>query len=259
MSGVFNLGDPVLLVYSQRHKWIKHISDEKFHCNYGTYDLMELVGAPYGTKIESSKEVFLIAYPPTIIDWINVAFKHQSQIIYEKDAAMITLLLDIKNGDIIYETGTGSGSLTAIMSRYVGKDGKIITHDNREKAIEVAKKNLGMLDVENVVFNHRDVIEEGFVDGDADAIVLDMGDPWRVIDRCPAVLKAGGKIVVFLPTFNQMGRTVDKLKEFNFSNIKAIELLEREIQLKTGAIRPSTRMIGHTGFLISAFYRGKLE
>ena len=85
-----------------------------------------------------------------------------------------------------------------------------------------------------------------------------MGDPWRVIDRCPAVLKAGGKIVVFLPTFDQMGRTVDKLKEFNFSNIKAIELLEREIQLKTGAIRPSTRMIGHTGFLISAFYRGKL-
>ena len=67
MSGVFNLGDPVLLVYSQRHKWIKHISDEKFHCNFGTYDLMELVGAPYGTKIVSSKEVFLIAYPSYLL------------------------------------------------------------------------------------------------------------------------------------------------------------------------------------------------
>jgi len=252
MTGVFKKGDPVLLVYNHRHRWIRTVKEDYFHCNYGSVDLRDVIDATYGTSVETSKGKWLHAYYPTMIDWINVAFKHQSQIIYEKDAAMISMLLDVKPGDVIYETGTGSGSLTAILARAVGTDGRIVTHDNRQKAIEVAKENLAMIGLDNVDFNHRDVTEEGFVEGNADGLVLDMGDPWRVIEPVTQVLNPGRKLVIFLPTFNQLGKTAEALRECDFKDIRAIELLEREIQLKPGAIRPSTRMIGHTGFLISA-------
>ena len=256
MSHAFNLGDPVLLVYNSKRKWIRHISSDQFHCNFGSFNLSDLINQPYGTKLESSTGKFLIAYPPTLIDWINVAFKHQSQIIYEKDAAMILTMLDIKPGDVIYETGTGSGSLTSFLARAVGRNGRIVTHDNRKQAIDVAKYNLSLLQMDNVEFNYCDIIESGFAQGEADGLVLDMGDPWRVIHHSIKILKPGRKIVIFLPTFDQLGKTAEELQNYNFSDIKAIELLEREIQLKPGAIRPSTRMIGHTGFLISAVFLG---
>ena len=103
MASLFSEGDPVLLVYNKRHRWIKTVIDDLFHCNYGSVNLGELIDAPYGTSLESSKGKFLHAFPPTIIDWINVAFKHQSQIIYEKDAGMILMMLDVKPGDKMYK------------------------------------------------------------------------------------------------------------------------------------------------------------
>lgn len=254
MKGTFNEEDAVLLIYDRRRRWIRYISEGEFHCNYGSVDLTELIGKSYGYRITTSKGKELKSLPPSIIDWINDAFEHKSQIIYEKDAAMISMLLDLKPGDVVYEAGTGSGSLTAIMARKVGPSGKIITHDNREQAYEVAQRNAGKLGLENIEFHLRDIKEDGFVTGTTSALVLDMGDPWRIIDKTTSVMNPGARIVIFLPTFDQLGKTAEELERNKYENIKAIELLEREIQLKPGAIRPATRMIGHTGFLVSATY-----
>lgn len=255
MKGEFNYGDHVLLVYDKRRRWIREIEDDQFHCNYGSVDLSELVGSPYGSSIQTTKGKSLKAFPPTIIDWIN-SFKHKSQIIYEKDAAMINLLLDAKNGDTIYEAGTGSGALTAILARSVAPGGMIITHDNRPEAVDIARKNIANLNLTNIHFNMRDIKDQGFVEGKADGLILDMGDPWEVIDKVTQVLIPGGMIVIFIPTFNQLSKTDEELWNNNFKEIRAIELIEREIQIKKGAIRPATRMIGHTGFLLSARYMG---
>ena len=93
---------------------------------------------------------------------------------------------------------------------------------------------------------------EGFDEKNVEAIILDMGDPWEVIPKTYDVLLGGGNIVVFVPTFNQIERVVQSLEENNFGFIRAVECLLRDIEVKRGAIRPSMRMIGHTGFIIHA-------
>ena len=163
VKGQFKLGDNVLLIYDRRRRWLKKITENDFHCNYGMINLADLVGKRYGESIETNTGKWIRAVPPTLLDWFD-HFEHGSQIIYAKDAAMISLLVDAKPGAIIYETGTGSGALTSVLSRSVGESGHIITHEVRESARNTAIKNHKKLDSQNVSFILRDVAENGFVD-----------------------------------------------------------------------------------------------
>ena len=95
-------------------------------------------------------------------------------------------------------------------------------------------------------------VSTGFNEKNVDAIVLDLGDPCVVIPHAYDSLKFGGIITIFLPTYNQIEKVLIKLQEFDFDDLKAHELIRRDLQLKPHAIRPNTRMIGHTGFLIFA-------
>lgn len=259
VKGSFELGDKVLLIYDKRRRWLKTITNDEFHCNYGMIKLADLVGMSYGAGIQTNTGIWIRAVQPTLMDWFDY-FEHGSQIIYQKDAAMIIMLLDAKPGDIIYEAGTGSGALTSLLSRSVGKEGRIFTHEIRESAHKIAKKNHRRLGTTNVTFLLQDVAEEGFVDKFeeqdlyCDSMVLDMGDPWRAVDNAIRVLRPGSRLVVFIPTYQQLEKMNLALLERNFKDIRAVEYLEREIQLKKDAIRPATRMIGHTGFLMHATY-----
>lgn len=253
VPGTFKENDLVLLVYDKKRRWMKKITDKAFHTNYGHVNLMELVGQPLGSSLQTNKGKWIKATLPTLLDWFDF-FEHKSQIIYAKDAAMISLLLDAKPGDKIYEAGTGSGALTSLLSRAVGDRGSIITHENREDAQKVAIKNVEKLGLTNIEFISCDVIEDGFAPGEADSLILDMGDPWLAIPRVVEIMKIGGRIVLFIPTFQQLEKAHDALDENEFKGIRTIELIEREIQMKKHAYRPSTRMIGHTGFLMSATY-----
>ena len=84
------------------------------------------------------------------------------------------------------------------------------------------------------------------------AVILDLGDPCEIIPHAFDSLKPSGVLTLFLPTYNQVEMVYKTLKEFNFGDIQALELILRDIQLKVNAIRPNTRMIGHTGFMIFA-------
>ncbi|MCY3411476.1 MAG: tRNA (adenine-N1)-methyltransferase [Candidatus Heimdallarchaeota archaeon] len=264
MSDSIQMEDHVLLVFDKKRRWLKKVVEKDFHCNYGMIHLQDLVGKHYGEKIETNTGKWLRIMPPSIMDWFDF-FEHGSQIIYAKDAAMIVMLLDIKPGDIIFEAGTGSGALTSVLSRAVGESGMVITHEVRESAYKTAKRNHERLGTKNVEFILQDVAEIGFaqeIDGKelhADGLILDMGDPWTVMEHTKRVLKIGGRIVVFIPTYQQLEKMFPTLLEHNFKELKAIELLEREIQYKRNAIRPATRMIGHTGFLLSGIYLPMLD
>lgn len=264
MKGNFELGDKVLLIYDKKRRWLKTISDDEFHCNYGMIKLIDLVGMSYGGGIQTNTGIWIHAVQPTLMDWFDY-FEHGSQIIYQKDAAMIIMLLDAKPGDIIFEAGTGSGALTSLLSRSVGKEGRVFTHEIRESAHKTAKKNHRRLGTSNVTFLLQDVTFDGFIDKIedekiyCDSMVLDMGDPWRAINNATKVLRPGSRLVIFIPTYQQLEKMNLALLERNFRDIRAVEYLEREIQLKKEAIRPATRMIGHTGFLMHATFYPIIE
>ena len=55
--------------------------------------------------------------------------KHRTQILYHMDIGSVINHLDIKPGDKIVETGTGSGSLSFSISQQLGSSGQLFSFE----------------------------------------------------------------------------------------------------------------------------------
>jgi tRNA (adenine57-N1/adenine58-N1)-methyltransferase len=87
----------------------------------------------------------------------------------------------------------------------------------------------------------------------ADRMVLDMLSPWEVTGTAARWLVPGGLICCYLATVTQLSRTVEAIRaEKVFDEPQAVESLLRGWHSEGLAVRPEHRMIGHTGFLITA-------
>ena len=248
---VIQNGDLVLVYIKERTSWLITVHETyEFHTHFGVIPHVELINRKYGSVYElpNGKKAFLLK--PSLRDLINF-FKHQSQIIYPEDAAIISLFTGLRDGLKVIEAGTGSGALTSIIATQIMPTGKVYTYDNRENASNTARKNLEKAKISNVEFFVHDV-REGFFQDQVDAIILDLVDPWEVIPHAWNTLVPCGTICIFQPTYNQIEKTTLALDTYSFKRIEVFEMMRRDIQIKRGAIRPSTRMIGHTGFLIFA-------
>ena len=87
----------------------------------------------------------------------------------------------------VLESGTGSGSLTHSLARAVAPAGAVHTFEFhqqrwREACSEFETNGLGDI----VLSSHRDIEALGFPEnlhGSADAVILDLPGPWKVL--CP--------------------------------------------------------------------------
>ena len=245
-------GSDILIVLDTRKRWLtKVVTGKQFHCHKGFFDFDSIIGKSYGIRVRTSKNILLTIYKPIPSDFLK-HIPHSSQIIYPKDAGLILINGGINPGDVVLEAGTGSGALTSIIANYIGENGHVYTYENREVAYKTAKKNLSRLGLESRVSIKFKDVSSGFDEKEADAVILDLGDPCEIIPHAFDSLKPSGVITLFLPTYNQVEQVYKTLKESNFGDIQALELILRDLQLKINAIRPNTRMIGHTGFLIFA-------
>jgi len=94
-------------------------------------------------------------------------------------------------------------------------------------------------------------ITEGIEEKDVDVIVLDMPDPWNVVKHAKKSLnKSKGRIAIYVPYVEQAKKSFQALKEHGFIDIQTVECLVRNIEISDKGVRPSTRMIGHTGYII---------
>jgi tRNA (adenine57-N1/adenine58-N1)-methyltransferase len=249
----------VLVVLDERKRWLTKASKGKqFQTHKGYFEFDDIIGKPYGIKILSSKNTPLYIFKPIPSDLLSQV-PHSSQIIYPKDAGLILLYGGISPGSKVIEAGTGSGALTSILANYVRPNGHVYTYEIREDAFKTSMKNIENLNLEKYVTIKKQDASLGFDEKHADSIVLDLGDPWQIVPHAYDSLRASGSLSIFLPTYNQVEKTIRKLKESYFGDIIGIELIEREIQLKPEAIRPKTRMIGHTGFIIFARKMTRVE
>lgn len=242
-------GDNILLIGERDKRWIVKVrSGQEFQTHKGIIKFDDLIGKEYGIKLESSigKKFFILE--PKIYDYIHKS-KRSTQIIYPKDAAVITLFSGIKPGSRIIETGIGSGALTIALANYIRPNGKIYAYEIKEDYIPVAQKNLtraGLL--EYVEIKHRDALE-GFDETEVDNFILDLATPWLIIPIAYKSLRSSGTLMSYSPTIDQVKKTVDALYENNFADIHTIECLIREWQIAPNKVRPHQRMIGHSGFM----------
>lgn len=253
MNEKIKVGDHVLLYLDDRRKWILRIEEEKeFHTHKGIINLSEAIGKEWGTTIESTMGVKFVLLRPSLAD-IIVNISRNTNIIYPKDAGLILLNTQIGPGSIIVESGTGSGAFTTILAYYVRPTGHVYSYEVRKEFIKNAKRNVSRLGLsEFVTFKNKDICK-GIDEEKIDTIVLDMATPWKVVEHAYTALKNGGFFASYSPTIEQVMRTVIALKRSNgFTDIRTIESFLRDILVRNNKTRPSTRMIGHTGYLTFA-------
>uniref|UniRef100_A0A7C2VDH4 tRNA (Adenine-N1)-methyltransferase n=1 Tax=Ignisphaera aggregans TaxID=334771 RepID=A0A7C2VDH4_9CREN len=247
-------GDKALLYFDSKRRWIVRIErDKAFSSDRGKIQLSDVIGVPYGSKIRTSVNFDAYVMKPLLIDYIEKGLRRATQVIYPKDQGLIVLLLDISPGKKVLEVGVGTGSTTIVLANIVRPLGHVYGYDVREEFIKIAKRNIaevGLLDY--VTLKVKDA-REGIDEQDLDAAVVDIGDPWNILDNLYNALRPSAPVVFFLPSMNQVMKLFNALEEFKgFKDLRCYEVLAREIKLSAESIRPASVMVGHTGYIFFA-------
>jgi tRNA (adenine57-N1/adenine58-N1)-methyltransferase len=160
--------------------------------------------------------------------------------------------MGVGHGQKVMEAGTGSGSMTTSLAHAVGPTGRVISYEVKPDVQNLARKNLTRFGLDSRVdFKLRD-IQQGFDETDADSFFLDVPNPYDYIAQVRAALKPGGFLCCLIPTFNQVEKTLYALHQNNFAFVEVCEILLRYYQAIPTRLRPTDRMVAHTGFLIFA-------
>lgn len=206
----------------------------------------------YGSKIPTQLGEGFVMLEPSTLD-LTMHVSRATQILYPKDIGYLLMRMNIYPGMRVVEAGTGSGAMTLALARIVQPHGKVYTYEERAEHQDNARKNIERAGLTPYVeFRERD-IRAGFDERDADALFLDVREPWLFLAQAHAALKPGGFFGSFMPTTNQVTEILQELERMsNWVEVEVTELIQRKFKTNADRLRPEDRMIGHTGFLLSA-------
>ncbi len=217
----------------------------------GVLKFDDIIGKPWGTEILSHQGSSFFLLQPSLAELIQET-RRNSQIMYPKDIGYILVTMGIGPGKKVIEAGTGSGAFTTALAWMVGDQGCVYSYEIRPDMQNLAIKNLNRLDLAgNVEFRLRD-IAEGFVEEFVDAVFLDLPNPYDYIEQVRCALKPGGQFGAIVPTVNQLERLLPALHNHQFSFVDIAEILLRHYKPLYQRLRPTDRMVAHTGYLIFA-------
>ena len=248
---IFQAGDLAVLYDRRSREYMIHLQEShQFESHIGNLKHSEIIGNPEGSWLPTTTGHLLLAFKPTRFQY-TLNMPRVATIVYPKDLGSITTYSNIFPGAKVVEAGSGSGSLTITLSEMVGENGHVDSYDIRQDMSLAAKSNLKKYnpDYSNVSFHIGDV-SEAIPHHNVDSLILDLPEPWNVVDSAAQCLKLGGTLLSFLPNISQVSDLVEKIKKHpEFSLISTIEIMERSWDISGRTMRPSHRMIAHTGFI----------
>jgi tRNA (adenine57-N1/adenine58-N1)-methyltransferase len=249
----FNEGEPALLIDEKGRKFLLKLQrGSTFQFHNGAVPHEELMTLDDGSWVVSSAGARLLLVRPRLADFV-LKMKRGAQVIYPKDLGPIIVYADIGPGMTVLEAGTGSGALTLGLARAVGPTGRVVTVERREDHAAHARRTLERWFGEipdNVEMRTGDVADV-VAETTPTRIVLDLPEPWLVLEPAAEHQPDGGIVCVYLPTVPQVQTTVEKARELGrFAEIEVMEFMMREWNVMGRSVRPGHTMVGHTGFLI---------
>jgi tRNA (adenine57-N1/adenine58-N1)-methyltransferase len=197
----------------------------------------------------------LLVLRPTLADWV-VKMPRGAQVIYPKTIALMVMAADVRPGMTALEAGAGSGALSIALLQALVPGGRLVSFEIRPEFAAKASRNVeawfGKLPGEWDL-RQGDVVEGVRQVGTVDRILLDLLEPWLVVPGAVDALAPGGMLVAFVATVPQVMRTVEALEATRrFGLVETSEAILRPWHVDGLAVRPEHRMVGHTGFLVSA-------
>jgi tRNA (adenine57-N1/adenine58-N1)-methyltransferase catalytic subunit len=252
--GPFAAGDQVQLTdpKGRQHRLVL-AAGKSFHTHRGALLHDDLIGKPEGSLVISAGGTPYVAFRPLLADYA-LAMDRGAAVVYPKDAAQIIGLADVFPGARVVEAGAGSGALSCWLLRAIGEAGKLTSFERRPDFAAIAAANVeryfgGPHPAWQLVVGDLD--PAGLTG--RDRVVLDMLAPWEHVAATAAMLIPGGLLCCYVATTTQLARTVESVRaQGNFAEPAAWETLQRGWHVDGLAVRPEHRMVGHTGFLITA-------
>lgn len=246
-------GDLVLLVDPDGKRVLLRVTPgQQLHTHLGYIHHQALLECEFGAVVTTQLGHPFVLLPPSTLDLVmNVS--RSTQIVYPKEIGYLLLKLSIIPGARVVEAGTGSGALTLALARQVQPTGRVYSYEERAEMQENARKNIERVGLAPYVeFKVRD-IRAGFDERDADALFLDVREPWLFLAQAHAALKPGGFFGALVPTMNQVSEMLAELEQMgNWIEVEVSEILHRYYKTNPQRLRPEDRMVAHTGYLLCA-------
>jgi tRNA (adenine57-N1/adenine58-N1)-methyltransferase len=220
-------------------------TNEDFHTQFGVVK-KEFFSEEEGANIKTGNQEFNLLSPSFIDLYLNI--ERSAQIIPLKDIGSIITFTGINKDSRIIDAGSGSGGLALFLAS-IAKEVK--TYDIEEKNVELVKKNIEFLGLNNIKAELASIYDAGSIDEkDMDIFILDVPEPKEAVDTAEKVLKTGGFLVCYSPCIPPLSDFLEKVKENeNFDIMKTIEIIERNWEFDGRKVRPKSSQIGHSGFL----------
>jgi tRNA (adenine57-N1/adenine58-N1)-methyltransferase catalytic subunit len=217
----------------------------------GVISFNDLIGKPWGSEVFSHTGSAYFLLQPSLSDLLKET-RRNTQIMYPKDIGYLLVKMGIGPGVRVLEAGTGSGALTTALAWAVGPQGRVISYEARPEMQNLARKNLeklGLLD--RVELKLRNIVE-GFDEINVDALFLDVQNSYDFLSQARQALKPGGFFGAILPTTNQVERLLKAFYDHHFAFVEVCEIILRFYKPVSERLRPTDRMVAHTGYLCFA-------
>ncbi|PSP93693.1 SAM-dependent methyltransferase [Halobacteriales archaeon QS_4_62_28] len=169
-----------------------------------------------------------------------------------RDIGLVVGTTGVQSGDRVLDAGTGTGVLATYLARM---GATVTTYEKDADFADIARENTVLAGVEDTV-----TVQTGDVTDDLDTldqaafdvITLDTGDAATVVEHAPDLLVPGGFVAVYSPFVEQAREALTTAREVGLGDAETLETIQREMDISDRGSRPSTRGVGHTGYLTFA-------
>ncbi|MDE1770093.1 MAG: precorrin-6Y C5,15-methyltransferase (decarboxylating) subunit CbiT [Thaumarchaeota archaeon] len=142
-------------------------------------------------------------------------------------------------GQIVYDIGCGSGSISVEAANQVGTSGKVFSIDIDPNAIELTKKNLTKFQITNVSVILGNAVQKISELPIADAIFIGGtgGETSEIVKLCESKLKQGGRIVIGTILVETLYSVLNVIEKLQFSSIDIIQVtISKSKKTSTGTM-----------------------
>jgi tRNA (adenine57-N1/adenine58-N1)-methyltransferase len=255
VSDRFEAGDLCLIIDARGRRYLVDLDPSgEFQYHAGTAPHRDIIGRPPGELLRTGSGARLVALRPRLADYI-LRMRRGPQVVYPKDLGPMIHWGDIGPGMTVLEAGTGSGALAMALTRAVGPTGRVVSVELRREHAEQARKSITRFfgEIPEWLDLRTGDVAEVLEETRPDRIVLDVPEPWQIVDAAADAMAEDGVFTAYVPTVPQIQALRDQLRRSRrFVDITTFEILQREWVADGRSVRPSHEMVGHTGFVTVA-------
>ena len=145
----------------------------------------------------------------------------------------------LNQGQVVYDIGCGSGSISIEAALQVESSGQVYAIDFDSKAVELTKKNIEKFGVTNVNVILGNAKEKIFQLPEADAIFIGGtgGDTKEILELCVDKLKTDGRIVIGIILIETLYSVLSYIEKLNFKSIDITQItISKSRKTSTGTM-----------------------